>query len=835
MAELLTDLKVLDVTEEYNSYAGKLMGDLGAEVIKVERPGGDPARGVPPQLENNSAFYGFLNTSKRGLMLNPSTTVDRRKLHSLVESVDIVLEDFLPQYGLDPVTLPESTHTETIVVSLTGFGRIGPFSDYESVELIEEAMGGMAYQTGFPDRPPTRPGRSICSYFGAMEAAVGALMALRARSRVGGQHVDVSKQEAVAARLESSNTDYSYNNTITQRSGNTHSLGHPVGAIYEVRDGYVCVCIIGDRVEGPMGGVDASMWEPFLKTIGREDLLQDERFNDLPDEPIPGGVKRLRNSDEFDAIMEKELADWSTEEFYYKTQEAGVATAVVATVDDLFENDQIRSRDFFSEVELPNGETVTIPRAPYQFSGVDEGEPTQPPALGEHDEEIEEELLPNKSDEETVPLTQKSPSRSSNTNTSVYGALDGLRILDFTMVWAGPHCTVQLADHGAEVIKVESEYRSEAVRHGGPFYENEQGDPLHGEDRSGYYQTENRGKKSLTVNLKTREGIELIKELVAEADIDVVVESFSPGVMDKLGLDFETLRGIKEDLVMCSLSGFGQEGPESHYRAYGPSLEAQAGLAYLTGFPEDDPVRTAISFVDPVAGLHGTFAIMAAIHHRDKTGEGRYIDLSQQEAGAVLTHQAVTTYDSEGTVLGRIGNHDERDRVVQGFYRCAETETRDDLEEWVGIAIRNKKDWEAFTNVVDAQWTENEQFSTQEQRLRHHDALDEHIQEWTRKHGRYELMDRLQSVGVPAGVVQTTKDLVENDVALRERGFWETTNHPVVGEQPYPGANPSFSKTPGGIRSYAPMIGQHTREVLYRTLNLSGERVNELENKEVLT
>ncbi|WP_128904757.1 CaiB/BaiF CoA transferase family protein [Halorubrum amylolyticum] len=832
MTTPLSDITILDVTEEYNSYAAKLLGDAGADVIKIERPGGDPARDVSPHVEGESAFFGFLNTSKRSLVLNPATIDDRETLQSLVEAVDIVLEDHLPEYGIDPERLPDMT--DTIVISITGFGRSGPYADFESVDLVEAAMGGMAYQTGYPTRPPTRPGLSACSYFGATEAALSALMALETRDRAGSQHVDVSKHEAIAARIESTHTDYTYNDTVSQRTGNKHAQLHPAGAIYEVEDGFVCVCIVGGAVEGPLGGADLSMWEPFCEAIGREDLLQDERFNALPDEQVPGGAKRLKNSDEFDAILEEELADWTTDEFYHATQEAGIANSVVATSADLFSSDQLASRGFLTEIKSPSGKQVTMPQAPYNFSGSDI-ESTSPPAPNEHAEEIEGEIL---DDENTRERSAQSPSdtvSAADTEIAIDGALDGIRVLDFTMVWAGPHCSVQLADHGAEVIKVESAKRTEITRSVGPFLDQDAGDPVHGEDRSGYYQTENRGKYNLSVNLQTEAGTELIKEIIEKGDIDVVVESFSPGVMENLGLGYDELCEIKDDLVMCSLSGYGQEGPESHYRAYGPSLEAHSGLAHATGFSEDPPVRTAISFTDPLAGLHGAYAIMVALHHRNKTGEGQYIDLSQREAGAILTHQAVTRYDIEGEVTGRIGNRDERDRIVQGIYRCGESEVRDDVEEWIGIAIRDNQDWEAFADVVNAKWTTNDEFATQDRRLENHDRLDEHIEEWTQDHDRYELMERLQTVGVPAGVVQSMKDLIETDVALQKRGFWEMIDHPVVGEHPYPGALPHFSKTPGVIQHYAPMLGQHTREVLYRLLDISGERVAELEERDVLT
>lgn len=826
----LADLDVLDVTEGHGSYAGKLLADLGANVIKVERPGGDPARGIPPhttadQDPDASAFFGFLNTSKRGIVLNPAVVEDCRTLESLVASVDVVFEDHLPAYGLDPQTVPDD-HPDTVVVSITGFGRTGPFADYESVDLIEAAMSGMSYQTGYPDRPPTRPGLSICSYFGATYAAIGALVAAAAVDEIGGQHVDISKQEAIAANLEATNMDYAYNGEIEYRAGSKHPGSHPGGEIFPVTDGYVCVNLAGQPTDGPLGGRDTGMWLAFCDLLDREDLLYDERFNPTEDDQLSGGAKRREHAAAVNKIIEEELktADWEKDEFYHVSQDRGMANAPLSTAADLFDSDQLAARGFLEPVSMPNGDEVTMPTAPYRLSETPVSI-ERAPLLDEHGDEVR------------AGLADTSPSNGTpggDRGEVADGPLDSVRVLDFTMVWAGPHCTAVLADHGADVIKVESIERPDGVRAGRPRYENDVGDPEHGEDRSGWFQQENRNKRSLTVNLQTDEGKALIREIVAEGDVDVVVESFTPGVMDRLGLGYDDLRERNEELVMCSLSGYGQEGPESRYRAYGPMLEAHSGIAHVTGFPEDRPVRTGISFTDPMAGLNGALAILAALHHRDRIGQGQYIDLSQMESGAMLTHPAITTYDVTGEVVNRVGNRDEHGRFVQGVYRCAKTEDRDDLEEWVALAIRHGRDWEAFTGVVDEEWTAEERFATQSARLSHHDALDEHVERWTRERDRYEVMDRLQAAGVPAGVVQTTKDILENDAGLDARGFWETVDHPVIGPHPYPGAVPTLSETPGRIRRHAPMLGQHTREVLYDLLDIDGERVGELEEKGVL-
>lgn len=822
----LSDIDVLDLTEDYAGYTGKLLSDLGAEVTKVERPPGDPARKTPPRTTagpNGSAFFGFLNTGKRGIVLDPASDDDLKILERLISCADIILEDHLPDYGIAPKSIPE-TYPDTSVISITGFGRTGSFADYESVDLIEVAMSGLCYQTGYPHRPPTRPGLSISSYFGATYAAIGALLAIEATEQAGGQHVDVSNREAIAGSLEATNLDFAYNDEIANRSGSKHPAAHPCD-IYPVDDGYVSLSAAGQPIEGPLGGLDSGMWISFCQLLGLDELLEDERFNSIKGEPTQGGTKRRENFEALNARAKSGLQGWKKSEFYHTAQEREIAAAPLQDASDIFEDDQLAVRGFLKQIPLPNGDEVTMPTAPYQFDALTL-EQTRAPRLDEHGDEIRAELKADEPD--------SAPSSTNSSEDESSKPLEDVCVLDFTMVWAGPRCTATLADHGADVIKVESIQRLDGMRRSRPRYDHEQGVPEYGEDRSGMFQQENRGKRSLTVDLQTDTGIDLIRKMVESGEVDVVVEAFTPGVMDRLGLGYSELRKLDEEMIMCSLSGYGQEGPESQYRAYGPPLEAHSGIAQVTGFPEDRPVRTGISFTDPIGGLNAAFAIIAALHHRDRTGRGEYIDLSQLECGVTMVHPAITTYDIDADIVGRTGNRDEHGSTVQGVYPCAETQERSDQEEWIAIAIRDESDWVAFSNVVDEEWTAEDRFATQDARLKHHDEFDAFVGEWTQERDRYRIMTRLQAAGIPAGVVQTTKDLLENDAILNERAFWQSMDHPVIGEQPYPGPTPDLSQSPRQLEGYAPLLGQHTREVLYDILDISGDRIAELEQENIL-
>jgi len=818
---LLTDLAVLDVTQEHNGYAGKLFSDMGADVIKVEPAGGDPGRQVPPLARDadgteSSAFFGFLNTGKRSLELDPSVAADRQLLDGLLGAVDIVFEDHLERYGRTPETVQEN-HPRLVVVSLSTFGRT---HDVEGVALLDAATGGLMYQTGYDERPPTAPGLSLATYLGVLQGAVGGLLAART-SEQGGQHVDVSRKEPVVSNLEATYTEYTYNGRITERNGNTHPVGHPMGEIYPTEDGAICVCLLGQQTEGPLGGHDLSMWGDFCRMLNREDLLEDERFNATAEEDIAGFVKRLRNADELDAILREELADRSAEELYHESQEHGISNALVSTPADLLDSDQLDHRDFFSETALPNGVSVTLPTAPYRFSNARRRQ-ERPPSLDEHGEEIRREYISDRQQFSRVDRKQTGEEPNERPLTDV-------TVLDFSIAWAGPYCARILASHGADVIKVESTTQPDATRTITPLYDDRPGDPVNGEDRSGAFQEKNLGKRGLSVDLRTEEGTDVIKDLIAGGDVDVVIESFAPGTFERMGLGYGTLRGLDDSIVMCSISGYGQTGPESGYRAYGAMLGAHAGIPNVTGFPEDKPVRAGIAYVDPVTGLHAAFAVLAALHDRGPDGTGQHIDFAMREAGVTLIHQALSHCGLTGEDWERIGNRDERERFLQGCYRCEAD--NDQGEPWVAIVVRNESEWQALKMVLDSPaWTDDKVFADQASRLRNQDELDDRIESWTQTRNRFEVVEDLRRVGVPAGVVQTTADLLENDRHLEDRGFWQDVDHPVIGTKPYPAPMPRLSATPGEIAGAAPMIGQHTREILYEYLELSGEEVASLED-----
>lgn len=400
--------------------------------------------------------------------------------------------------------------------------------------------------------------------------------------------------------------------------------------------------------------------------------------------------------------------------------------------------------------------------------------------------------------------------------------LQDIRVCDLTWIIAGPTATRVLADFGAEVIRIEHEQAVDAIRLGRPIV---------GErptlNNSGFFNYINRNKKSVLLNVRHPDGMDVLKKLIAVSD--VVVENFSSGIMDSWGLGYDELRKIREDIVYCSVSGFGHSGRDKDYTTWGPTAQALSGLSFMSGLPGKTPAGWGYSFMDHTAGYYAANAIMMALYHRAKTGEGQWIDMSQVEAGMVLTGPAVLDYTVNGRSWRRPGmppgNRAWEPAVApHNTYRCAGE------DRWIAIAVMNDAEWTALVRAMgEPAWAADERFATNAGRLEHQDELDAHIAAWTESRNDYEVMNTLQAAGVRAGAVQKASDRFERDPQLAARGWWHTLPHAELGETEYDGVTPRLSDTPGELRMSSPLLGAHTHEVMREVIGLSDEQIVELE------
>ena len=404
--------------------------------------------------------------------------------------------------------------------------------------------------------------------------------------------------------------------------------------------------------------------------------------------------------------------------------------------------------------------------------------------------------------------------------------LSGVRVLDFAQVYAGPTCTRLLADLGADVIKIEGLRRMDITRN---FVMPEN----LGEDdywnKSGYFVLRNGGKRSLTLDFSEESGgagIDIVKKLIPQCDI--VAESFTPRVMGKFGLDYESLKAMKPDIIMISMSGYGQSGPWRDYSAYGMGLEPAAGLSSITGYRGGDPQRTGISFTDPYSGIVGAGAVLSALVYRRRTGKGQYIDLSEQEAAIPVVGYALMDQAMNGRAPERIGNRSHW-YAPQGCYRCSGD------DDWLVITIRNDAEWEAFCRATGhPEWIDDRRFADVLSRFHNHDELDEAITTWTQTQDHIEAMHTLQAAGVTAAAVLNPKQVLL-DPHLRERGFFDRVDTGAAGVRPVPhqlGAK--FSGFETDSARPAPKLGEHNAEILGELLGMSDEKIAALHEKGVI-
>ena len=399
--------------------------------------------------------------------------------------------------------------------------------------------------------------------------------------------------------------------------------------------------------------------------------------------------------------------------------------------------------------------------------------------------------------------------------------LSGIRVLDFTWAWAGPFCTMQLAHLGAEVIRIETTARPPCVTRLIPPF----ADDVPGPNRAGYFNQYNQGKKSVSMNLARPEAVELISEMVKQCDI--VADNFAAGVMDKLGLGYERLRRFKPDLIMISMSGYGQTGPYKGFVGYGPPASAASGMFFGTGYEGGDPGEIGVSYPDPNAGVFGAFALLAALTHRALTGEGQYIDQSQLETALVMMPEGLLEYEINKQEPVRVGNHD-RIMSPNECYRAAGD------DQWVSIAVGNETEWQALCKVMEKpELAQDSRFATAASRKQNERALDKIVTEWTNTRDRWEITKALQAAGVAAFPAMSNKDLAE-DPHLNQRGYMVKLEHPEVGARAHAGIPWKMSGTPCTVRSAAPIRGADTEEILKALLGYSRDKVEQLRKAGVL-
>lgn len=804
----LSGIKVLEWSQLVTGpYCVKLLADLGAEVIKVEKPGvGDEARHRGPFVRDiphpeQSLLFLYLNTNKLGVTLDIENPTEREKFTQLVKWADVLIEDNSPQI-LEGLRLTyqdlRKVNPRLIMTSITPFGQTGPYCNYKAYPINSYHGGGLGYLS--PQvagiQSPLKPGGFFSEYACGLVGAVGTLAALYTQRLTGlGQQVDISKQEAILSLCRVRTARYPNEGVIRSRFDNHEGI--PTN--FRCKDGYVSAM-----------AYQPHEWRAFAKLVGNLEWEEDERYVNL--------AFRVQHWDEMSQYISGWMMNKTKEDLYHQGQALGCPIAPVMTARDIVESPQSNARQFFVEVVHPIAGSLKYPSAPYHFSVTPSTIERSAPLLGQHTQEIFSKLL--KSNEENLELGEVTVKPLEGRGGGGQGLLQGVRVADFSWAWAGAHATELLAFMGAEVIKIESMRHLDFAR----VMSFTTAQSFENIDGSSVFNDINLGKLSIRLDLSQPKAIELAKKLVSTSNI--VVQNMRPGVMDRLGLGYEALKKVKPDIIYLSSSARGAIGPERKYSGYAPNFAASSGISYITGTPDSEPAFLA-GEVDLISAATSTLAILAALNCHLDTGAGQHIDLSSSETISVLIGEVLMDYIVNGRVQTSRGNLDEF-MAPHNCYRCKGE------DEWISIAVATDGEWDALCNVLnDHCWTKEQRFLTASARWQNQEEIDSLIEQWTMNYSHYEIMDIFQRAGVAAIPCFNAEEMFTNS-HLKHRQCWMKVVHPVLGEQTVVAPPWKFSATPAKISSPSPLLGQHSNYVFGELLGLTGDEIKLLEEEGII-
>ncbi len=833
----LANVRVIDFTDDRAIYAAKLLADLGADVVRVEPSGGDPLRNRGPFHTNGASLWHAFFASSRTFTQNG----DPDAISRLAQSADIILD--CEQLADHEALL--AANPSLVIVDVTSFGRSGPWRDYQAPGLVAEALGGIAATSGDADTPPLKLFGDQYAFVGGVYAAVAALSALNHARQTGqGQIVRLSTHEALCTVLEHVLMWAWYHEHLPFAQG-------PVlprqGSLHWSSAYVVMQAIGGSIMITPTPDFQRQVAWLVEEGVGLD--LLDERFTD------PANLAEMVE------LTMSTLREWvatkDVEPFFHEAQARHHPYGWVMSASEVADNPQLNARDWWTDYPVGD-DTVSGPGPPYHFSetpwkiGRFQLSPPQedvpishsppqediPSSHSPLQKDIPSSLSPLQKDipsslsplQEDVPISLSplaprgemsrrdrggSPSAADGESSTrrTTGPLEGIRILDFTHVLAGPFCTRILADMGADVVKIMS-----ATRAG-----------LAGGVDHPYHTMWNRNKRVLQLDLSRQEARDIARNLALQAD--VVIDNFSVGVLDRWKLGFDAVSPDNSAVIYVGMSGMGISGPWSSYVTYAPTVHALAGLTYLTGVPGRNDIGIGFSYNDHMAGLHGAVAVLAAIEGRRLIGNGQQIDMSQFEVGVNFGGPALLDFFTNGVAAEPVGNDPPWESwTPHAIYPCLSVDGGDD--QWCAIAAVRDEQWQSLCRLMEASdWLNDAELATAAGRKARQQQIDTRIAEWTSNQDRYELMDRCQRAGVPAGVVQTGADLTEHDPQLQHsKMFFDFDEpHPALGQLRGDRLALRFERTPATVYNRPEVWGESNLSVAADWLGMPADEVARLE------
>ena len=780
---MLTPYRVLDLSDQRGELTGFILAQLGAEVIAIEPPGGSTSRTMAPFTNDapgleNSLRYKAYNRGKSSVVLDIARDQeDRDRLRALAAGADVLIESadvgVMAELGLGYDEL-KSVNPALVYVSISAFGQTGPKANWAATDLVAWAAAGPAYLTGNSDRAPLRMPNEQSYMHASAEAAGAAIAALIERSSSGlGQHIDAAGQHASTQATQSMTLSVANGDApLAREAGGLMLHGIFLQLLWPCADGHVSVTFLF----GTALGVPTRR---LMEQIYREGFC-DEATRDKDwiayGEMLIGGTEPIEEFDRVKAIVGDFCMAHTKAELLELATSLNLLIAPVNMLNDVVELDQLAEREFFDDVD-----GVRYPGPMAKLSGTPLARLGAAPKLGADTERVLNES----------PRAVDAPTPTGPVPTN--RPLEGLKVLDLMWVMAGPAGTRVLADLGATVVRVESGARVDTARTLQPFKDSE-----NSLESSMLFANMNAGKLGMTVNPTTDEGKAVIHDLIRWAD--VVTESFSPKAMTAWGLDYESIRKVNPRVVMLSSCLFGQTGPLALFAGYGTMAAAMSGFFGVTGWPDRAPSGPMGAYTDYISPRFANAALLAAVDHQRRTGEGQYVDFAQAEGALHVLAPQVLDYTVNGRVTTPQGNSDERHHP-HGLFQVQGD------DQWVAIACADDAQRAALASTVGS-------------------LDDAAITAWAAAHTADAAVDVLQAGGVPAHIANHATSMLE-DPQLSHRGYFAPVAHASLGSVTVEGPKTLFSRTPA-VAGPVPTLGQHNTEILTEILGYTDERMVEL-------
>lgn len=833
----LSGIRAIDLAVDRGELCGRLLSDLGAEVILVEPPHGSPSRALPPLdplTEEHSLFFTMRNCGKRSVVLDLDDVEAKERFEALLGTADVLVDSAEPGAHAAagrPELEAEAVagrHRHLVVASVTAYGRTGPYAGRDVPGSVIDATSGMCWKAGLPEREPLMPPGNISGDVAGLTAAFAVVCALFQRLGHGaGQLIDVSANEA-AAQI----TDWSLpNSSVSMLAGvepNEVRAGPgPVYTILAAADGFVRLVVLSPR-----------QWHAIRAWLGEPDYLQDPEYD--------GFIARFMIADAvLNPLYEELFSTMSMEEVAVAAQNRGIVATPILKPSDVIANEHFDARGTFDRVPLSTGGLMSLPSGWMEIDGERVGPTGRPPHLGEHTAEVLAALDKAADDPAGVDVAAGVSTESDGGVLPVPGArhvgrsrprgaavpwppvlpsdperarpLAGLRVADFGHGGVGVEISRMLAEYGADVIKVESRTYPDFIR------------VVLGGEMSPSFASSSRSKRSLGINAKTDEGRQLLLDLAAGAAgaprFDVVVENGSTGVMDGLGLGYRHFSAANPDVVMVSSQLMGSSGPWSQWRGYGPNTQVTGGMTHLWDYPDvERPSGSQSIFPDHWAGRMGALASVAGVlgRRRGVMDRGCHAEVCQVEQVVGVMGDLLARESLQPGSVSPQGNR--RDRGAPwGLFAC------EGEDQWVAICCRNDPEWDALVALIGA---DDPTLATLPARRERESEIEEAVAAWTRTMSKHAVTEACLAAGVPAGPMLTSGEQLQ-DPHLAARGYLVEMDQPPIGVMTFEG--PAFAAT--GMASAdirpAPALGEHTREIVAE-LGLDETAIDDLIDRGIL-